>query len=251
MVEVLGARPPALDVASLNAWYGSAHVLQGIDLNVAGAPLAIVGRDGAGKTTLCQAITGLLSPDDRGRVAGSVRVDGRECVGRPPHQVARSGIAYVPQGRRVFRSLTVDEHLRIVPRRSDAWTAERVYQTFPRLAERRRHRGNELSGGEQQMLAIGRALLTGPRILVMDEPSEGLAPVVAWSLVATIRDLAASEGLGVLVVEQNLAIAAAIADTVDIMVSGRVVTSMSGAALLEDRDAQQRWLGVGGDPVSA
>jgi branched-chain amino acid transport system ATP-binding protein len=234
-----------LRIADLNAWYGSAHVLQGVDLDVDGRPLAVVGRNGMGKTTLCQAVTGLLGPDSHGRATGVVEVGGHQVLGRPPHRVAGAGIAYVPQGRRVFGSLTVEEHLRIVRRRSPDWTAERVYEAFPRLAERRRNGGNELSGGEQQMLAIGRALLAGPDVLVMDEPSEGLAPAVAQKLAQTVRELARTEGLTVLVVEQNLAIAAALADTVAVMVGGRVVAVLPTAELLADRIAQRRWLGVG------
>ena len=235
----------ALEVRDLNAWYGTAHVLQGVDLTVSGPPVGIVGRNGMGKTTLCQAITGLLGPDDAGRSGGSVRIHGHEALGKGPSRVARLGLGYVPQGRRVFGSLTVDEHLRIVPRQSGAWTAARVYETFPRLAERKRHGGKELSGGEQQMLAIGRALLMGAGVLVMDEPSEGLAPAISYHLAETIRNLARTEGLAVLVVEQNLNIAAAIADTIDVMVAGRIVASMPSAELLADRDAQRRWLGVG------
>jgi branched-chain amino acid transport system ATP-binding protein len=242
---------PALEVRDLHAWYGTAHVLQGVDLVVSGPPVGIVGRNGMGKTTLCQAITGLLGPDDAGHSSGSVRVRGREALGSGPSKVARFGLGYVPQGRRVFGSLTVDEHLRIVPRQSPVWTAARVYETFPRLAERKRHGGKELSGGEQQMLAIGRALLMGAHALIMDEPSEGLAPAISYHLAETIRELASTEGLAVLVVEQNLNIAAAIADTIDVMVAGRIVASMPSAELLADRDAQRRWLGVGQEERTA
>src|SRR5919202_3514834 len=199
MPETLTRSTTSLRIADLHAWYGSAHVLQGVDLEVDGRPLAVVGRNGMGKTTLCQAVTGLLGPDHRGRATGTVEVGGTQVLGRPPHRVARAGIAYVPQGRRVFGSLTVEEHLRIVRRRSPAWTAERVYEVFPRLAERRRNGGNELSGGEQQMLAIGRAPLAGPDVLVMDEPSEGLAPAVAQKLAETVHELARTQGLTVLV----------------------------------------------------
>jgi branched-chain amino acid transport system ATP-binding protein len=239
------AGAPALEVRDLHAWYGTAHVLQGVDLVVTGPPVAILGRNGMGKTTLCQSITGMLHPDDAGRSKGSILLHGDEAHGLGPSRVARLGLGYVPQGRRVFGSLTVDEHLRIVPRQAEAWTAARVYETFPRLAERKRHGGKELSGGEQQMLAIGRALLMGARVLVMDEPSEGLAPTISYHLADVMRDLARTEELAVLVVEQNLNIAAAIADKISVMVAGRIVATMPSQELLADRDAQRRWLGVG------
>ncbi len=153
--------------------YGRAHALQGVSLSLAHGVLAVVGRNGMGKTTLCNAITGLVP------AAGSVRLAGTELLGLPPNEITGRGIGYVPQGRRVWPSLTVDEHLRLAARDAKGpWNPERIYRTFPRLAERKGNGGAQLSGGEQQMLAIARALLFNPRLLVMDEPTEGLAPVI-------------------------------------------------------------------------
>ncbi len=232
---------PLLEVHDLHAYYGQSHILQGIDLRLGSEPLAVLGRNGMGKTTLCLALTGLLPS-----VRGSARFAGRELLGRPPHRIAALGVGYVPQGRRIFPSLTVEEHLRLVPRRSvtaETWTPERVYALFPRLAERRRQLAATLSGGEQQMLAIARALLTNPRLLIMDEPSEGLAPVIVEQLVTTLRHLAES-GIAVLLVEQRLAVAAAVAQRVAIMVGGRIALETTAQELLESPELQQRYLGV-------
>src|SRR5436305_4645195 len=160
---------PLLVVEGLNAYYGPAHVLQNVSFSVTEQAVAIVGRNGMGKSTLCAAIMGITPP----RTNGSIRFEGNELVGRPSYMIAGLGLGYVPQGRRLFPSLSVDEHLRMISRRGgdSRWTVDRVYELFPRLAERRRNGGAELSGGEQQMLAIGRALLTNPKLLVMDEPS--------------------------------------------------------------------------------
>ncbi|MBV9280178.1 MAG: ABC transporter ATP-binding protein [Chloroflexi bacterium] len=234
-----------LSVRDLNVYYGPAHILQGVNLTVGAEPLALLGRNGMGKTTLCQALMGLV-PIAR----GAVSFDGRDLTNRKPHQIAASGLGYVPQGRRIFPSLSVAEHLRLVGtgrrRGSDdipAWTVERVYDLFPRLAERRKSGAASLSGGEQQMLAIGRALLTNPRLLVMDEPSEGLAPVIVDQLVETLKRLS-GEGLAILIVEQKLAVAAALADRLVVMVSGQIAVETTAEALLADPDAQRRYLGV-------
>ena len=229
----------ALEIRDLHVHYGAAHILEGVSLDVGKEPLALVGRNGMGKTTLCHAVMGMTRV-----TSGSIRHDGRDMVGLSPNRIARSGIALVPQGRRCFPSLTVHEHLRLVERsRSAAWTIERVYETFPRLAERRRNGGTQLSGGEQQMLAIGRALLTNPRLVIMDEPSEGLAPVIVDHLCAVLRGLA-SEGMGLLLVEQKIAVAAAVCDRVAIMVNGRIATTMGSQDLVNDEAAQRRYLGV-------
>ena len=153
-------------------------------------PVALIGRNGMGKTTLCKAIVGLLGAN--GRSTGRCGSPARSCIGKPAYKIAKAGIGYVPQGRRLFQSLTVDEHLQIVgaPSKAD-WTPDRVYELFPRLAERKNVSGTSLSGGEQEMLSIGRALLTNPKLLIMDEPSEGLAPTVVETLIETIKDLAA------------------------------------------------------------
>ena len=175
---------PLLAVEDLNGWYGTAHVLQGVSFSMGAEPVALIGRNGMGKSTLCLAIAGLLES-----TSGSVRLDGQEVLGKPAYKVAGAGLGYVPQGRRLFESLTVDEHLDIVGRRAKGeWNPARVYELFPRLAERKNVSGTSLSGGEQQMLAIGRALVTNPRVLVMDEPSEGLAPTIIEDLVKTIKE---------------------------------------------------------------
>jgi branched-chain amino acid transport system ATP-binding protein len=230
---------PLLVVEDLNGYYGSAHVLQGVGFSMEAEPVALIGRNGMGKSTLCLALAGLLD-----RATGSVRLDGAELLGKPAYKVAGAGIGYVPQGRRLFESLTVDEHLEIVGAGSKAeWTAERVYELFPRLAERRKVSGTSLSGGEQQMLAIGRALLTNPRLLIMDEPSEGLAPTIVEDLVQTIKDLAAA-GMGLLVVEQNLGVATALAERQLVMMTGQIATETTAGELANDPAAQRRYLGV-------
>jgi branched-chain amino acid transport system ATP-binding protein len=230
---------PLLVVEDLNGYYGTAHVLQGVGFSMGAEPVALIGRNGMGKSTLCLALAGLLD-----RATGSVRLDGTELLGKPAYKVAGAGIGYVPQGRRLFESLTVDEHLDIVGAGSkDEWTPDRVYELFPRLAERRKVSGTSLSGGEQQMLAIGRALLTNPRLLIMDEPSEGLAPTIVEDLVQTIKDLAAG-GMGLLVVEQNLGVATALAERQLVMVTGQIATETTAEELANDPDAQRRFLGV-------
>src|SRR5947209_2375156 len=196
---------PILQVQDLQVYYGESHALQGVSLTLPRGVLSVVGRNGMGKTTLCNTIVGLM----RAR-SGGVRFEGRDISNREPYEIVRAGIGFVPQGRRLWPSLSVDETLRLSDRAGAAghsWTVERIYQTFPRLAERRNNGGGQLSGGEQQMLAISRALLSNPRLLVMDEPTEGLAPAI----VAQVRDLlvrlSAEEGLSVLVVEQNIGVA--------------------------------------------
>jgi uncharacterized protein (UPF0261 family)/ABC-type branched-subunit amino acid transport system ATPase component len=218
-------------------YYGRAHALQGVSLALDHGVLAVVGRNGMGKTTLCNAVTGLV------RASGSVKLAGEEILGLAPNVITRKGVGYVPQGRRVWPSLSVDEHLRLA-KRGGPWTVERIYQTFPRLAERKGHGGAELSGGEQQMLAIARALLFNPKLLVMDEPTEGLAPLIVQQVVAMLKALAAEGEISVLLIEQNLGVAIDIADTIDVMVNGLIARSMSSAELAADRELQQRLLGV-------
>jgi branched-chain amino acid transport system ATP-binding protein len=231
-----------LEVEGLNAYYGTAHVLQGVSFKMGAEPVALIGRNGMGKTTLCKAIVGLLGAT--GHSDGSVRLEGNDLHGRPSYKIAKSGVGYVPQGRRLFTSLTVDEHLEIVGASKGAdWTPDRVYELFPRLAERKNVSGTSLSGGEQEMLSIGRALLTNPRLLIMDEPSEGLAPTVVETLIQTIKDLAAG-GMGLLVVEQNLGVATTLATRQLVMVAGTIATETTADALLEDPEAQKRYLGV-------
>ena len=230
---------PVLEVSGLNAFYGRAHVLQDVAFTVDERPVAIIGRNGMGKSTLCQAIMGLLTS-----TTGSVQFRGEELVGKPPYLIARLGLGFVPQGRRLFPSLSTDEHLQIIPRKRNAgWTPKKVYETFPKLADRKSTGAGQLSGGEQQMLAIGRALLTNPKLLIMDEPSEGLAPNIVENVIDTIRKLAA-EGVGLLVVEQNLGVATALADRQLIMVAGRIAAETTAQELTGNIDAQRRYLGV-------
>ena len=231
---------PILQVQDLQVYYGESHALQGVSLTLEHGVLSVVGRNGMGKTTLCNAIVGLLPVR-----SGAVRFEGRDLIGLEPHQIARAGVGYVPQGRRLWPSLSVDETLRLSARAKGAWTVERVYSTFPRLAERRSNGGGQLSGGEQQMLAIARALLGNPRLLVMDEPTEGLAPMIVGQVRDLLIRLAHEEDIAVLVVEQNIGVATAVSDHVAIMVNGRVNRIMDASALAADRDLQQRLLGVG------
>jgi branched-chain amino acid transport system ATP-binding protein len=236
------APEPVLEIRGLDAFYGRAQVLHGLSATIGAGATAVLGRNGMGKTTLCRALLGVVPP----RTSGSVRFLGEEILGSPPHLVCRRGMGWVPQGRRLFPSLTTDEHLRMIdPRlaRRGRWTVDAVYELFPRLAERRRLSGVRLSGGEQQMLAIGRALLTNPSLVVMDEPSEGLAPTIVERLVETFRTLAA-EGVSILIVEQNLGVATAVADRILLMVTGEVVHETTAAALLADDTTQRRYLGV-------
>ena len=237
---------PLLAVRDLNAYYGQAHVLQDVSFELRGEPLAIIGRNGMGKTTLCAAIMSIKPPDAK----GSVCFRGKELLGQPSYKIANQGIGYVPQGRRLFPSLSVDEHLRMISRRNGAgarWTPERVYELFPRLAERKRNGGSQLSGGEQQMLAIGRALLLNPTLLIMDEPSEGLAPIIVEKLVETCKSLR-EEGVALLLIEQNLGVATALAERQLIMIGGSIAVETTADKLLNDPEAQRRYLGV--EPVA-
>ncbi len=230
---------PLLRIERLDVYYGRAHALQQVSLALDHGVLAVVGRNGMGKTTLCNAITGLVP------ASGSVRLSGEEVLGLAPNDITERGIAYVPQGRRVWPSLSVEEHLKLVRgRRPGAWTMARIYELFPRLAERRHHGGAQLSGGEQQMLAIGRALLLNPRLLVMDEPTEGLAPVIVEQVTETLKSLAGEGEISVLLVEQNLGVAIDVADAVAVMVNGRIARTLSAAELGADRALQEQLLGM-------
>ena len=208
-------------------------------------PVAVLGRNGMGKTTLCAAIMGFSPP----RSSGSIRFDGEENQGRPAHKIARAGLGYVPQGRRLFPSLTVNEHLKIAARSSkeDGWTIDKIYDLFPRLAERKRNGGAELSGGEQQMLAIGRALLGNPKLLIMDEPSEGLAPTIVEMLIETFKSLE-EQGLAILLIEQKLDVATSLAERQLLMVGGEIAMETTASKLEGDTEMQRRFLGV--EPVA-
>ena len=236
---------PLLEVSGLDAFYGSAQALHGVSFSMERESIAVLGRNGMGKTTLCASIMGFAPP----RTSGSIRFDGEEIQGRPAHKIARAGLGYVPQGRRLFPSLTVHEHLRIAARSSqeDGWTIDKIYDLFPRLAERRRNGGAELSGGEQQMLAIGRALLGNPKLLIMDEPSEGLAPTIVEMLIETFKALE-EQGLALLLIEQKLDVATSLAERQLLMVGGEIAMETTAGELAADSEMQRRFLGV--EPVA-
>lgn len=232
---------PALEVRGLDVYYGHSHALQGVNLTLDSGVFSVVGRNGMGKTTLCNAIMGLVRAS-----GGSVRIRGENITGLSPARIARLGIGYVPQGRRLWRSLSVTEHLRLAAGiRQGPWTVERIYDTFPRLAERKDHMGGQLSGGEQQMLAISRALLTNPHLLIMDEPTEGLAPVIVAQVEEMLVRLGEDDDISVLVIEQNIGVATAVSRNVAVMVNGRVNRIIDSARLSMDRELQRHLLGVG------
>jgi len=236
---------PLLEVSGLSAFYGGAQALHDVSFSMGRESVAIVGRNGMGKTTLCGAIMGMNPPS----ASGSVKFEGSELVGKPAYKIARAGLGYVPQGRRLFPSLTVNEHLKIAARGNGngGWTVDGVYDLFPRLAERRRNGGAELSGGEQQMLAIGRALLGNPRLLIMDEPSEGLAPAIVEMLVETFKSLE-EQGLAILLIEQKLDVATSLAERQLVMVGGEIALETTATDLARDSELQRRFLGV--EPVA-
>jgi len=217
-----------LEVSGLNAGYGPAQVLFGIDLTLApGEVVALMGRNGAGKSTTLKAIMGLLPPR-----AGRVRFDGHDVAGWPPFRIARLGLGYVPEERRIFTELTVAENLE-VGRRGSGWTQERLYTVFPNLAEMRGRRASQMSGGEQQMLTIARTLMGNPRAILLDEPSEGLAPVIVELMIDAVRRLRA-EGIAVLLSEQNLDFAASVATRAMVLEKGEIGFEGSMVALLAD-----------------
>jgi branched-chain amino acid transport system ATP-binding protein len=234
-----------LEIRDVHSLYGSARVLQGVSMAVPeGQVVALLGRNGMGKTTLIRSIMGFAQP----RVErGEILYRDRSLVGLPSHVIARHGLGLVPQGRRLFASLSVVEHLTLLSSRrapsAGAWTLARIFELFPALAERRRHRGSQLSGGERQMLAVARALMTDPSLLLMDEPSEGLSPVMVAHLEGIVLSLR-RERLSILLVEQNLNSAMAVADTVYILENGRIVYHDAPDRLRGDRETLTRFLGV-------
>jgi branched-chain amino acid transport system ATP-binding protein len=228
-----------LRVEGIHTDYGLVHMLQGVSLEIAqGQVLALLGRNGAGKTTVIKSIMGLVPPR-----AGRVLYKGADITGLPPHLVARRGVAYVPAGRGIFSTLTAVENLAIVPR-AGTGTLDDVFRRFPKLAELKDRLGRFLSGGEQQMLAIGRAIMTGPSLMLLDEPSQGLAPLVLESIVEMLSGLK-REGLAMLLVEQNIDTAVALADRVVILDQGAKVFEGTPAQLTSDEQIAVRYLGVG------
>ena len=228
-----------LEIKNLNVAYGHVHVLQDVSFSMGNEPLGMVGRNGMGKSTLTNAIAGFLPIR-----SGSIEFEGHNLARKKPNTINRAGIAYVPQGRRIFPSLTVHEHLTMVRHAKGArWDIDGVYELFPRLAERKKNGGGDLSGGEQQMLAIGRALLTNPKLLMMDEPSEGLAPAVVDHLATVFRRLV-SEGQSVLLIEQNLHFATQLCERILVMVNGSIAADLPAKQLAEDAELQNRYLGV-------
>jgi len=229
----------ALEVDGVHTYYGESHVLHGISLRVApGEVLAILGRNGMGKTTLIRSIVGFTPPR-----RGHVRYKDTDITRLPPFRMVALGMALVPQGRRVFPSLSVRENLDVARRGAGRWSLEQVYTLFPRLRDRAANRANKLSGGEQQMLAIGRALMSNPELLLMDEPTEGLAPLLVREVGRVIAELKRS-GLSILLVEQNLALALSVADRVHVLSRGQIVHTGTPAELMRNDDVKTRYLGV-------
>lgn len=233
-----------LEVTDLQTYYGHSHILHGVSLTVSqGKILAVLGRNGVGKTTLVHSIVSFTKP-----AGGKIRFKGDEITGLPTHQIIRRGIALVPQGRRVFRSLTVTENLTIPFRCSGegaltAWDVEKTFEVFPTLKARRDQRAGNLSGGEQQMLAMARALASGPQLLLLDEPSEGLAPLIVKGISQVITDLA-TQGMAILLIEQNFNMALRTADRVLVMSRGQIVHDSSPQDLAVNQDIKARYLGM-------
>ena len=234
-----------LEINDIHTWYGDSYVLQGVDMEVGEATVVtLLGRNGMGKTTTIRSIMGLTPPRK-----GSIKFNGTELVGLPPNQISRTGIGLVPQGRMIFPSLSVTENLTMAARtgdKKDPWTLEKVYETFPRLKERGKNKGNLLSGGEQQMLTIARALMTNPDLIMLDEPSEGLAPIVVQEVYRVIEKLKAA-GQSILLVEQDFGMAMSVADYAYIMSKGSIVFGAEPKDLIDNETVKTQYLGVGGD----
>jgi branched-chain amino acid transport system ATP-binding protein len=235
-----------LEVIEIHTYYGDSHILQGISMHIAkGSIDAVLGRNGVGKTTLLHSIISFVKPRQ-----GKIHLDGYEITGRPTHEIMRRGVALVPQGRRIFRSLNVAENLG-VPFRCPSliettikpWEEREVFETFPILSKRRKQKASSLSGGEQQMLAIARALVSGPKLLLLDEPSEGLAPMVVKEIVQVISRLR-NQGMAILLVEQNFHTALTISDKVYVMSRGTLVHESSPEDLLNNEDVKSHYLGI-------
>ena len=228
-----------LQVRGINSYYGKSHIVQGLSFSVArGECFTFLGRNGAGKTTTLRSLMGLVPP-----ASGSILFDGVETAGRKPYQIARMGLGYVPEERQIFSALSVEENLRIAAREGSAWTLERIWDLFPRLEERRRNMGNELSGGEQQMLAIARALMTDPKLLLLDEPTEGLAPLIVDMLLKTI-ELIKKEGVTIILVEQNVNATLVVTDHYCILQQGVSVFRGSCEEFKARPELTEKYLGV-------
>ncbi|EIF32935.1 ABC-type branched-chain amino acid transport system, ATPase component [Burkholderia sp. Ch1-1] len=229
-----------LDVQQIHGFYGKSHILQGVSLQINdGETVTLLGRNGAGKSTTLKAIAGVVAPQ-----RGTVTFNGAEIGGLPPHKIASRGVCFVPEHRGIFRLLTVEENLRLGARKDSPWQLGDIYRIFPRLQERRTNGGAQLSGGEQQMLAIGRALMNHPRLLMLDEPVEGLAPVIVEEIVAQLK-LIREAGVAILLVEQNLEVCTQLADRHYIIEQGVIVYSGDNASFSADDSIKDRYLGVG------
>jgi branched-chain amino acid transport system ATP-binding protein len=232
-----------IEIKDIHTWYGDSYILQGVSLEVKDATIAaLLGRNGMGKTTTIRSIMGLTPPRK-----GSILYNGQEIVGLPPFKIARLGIGLIPQGRLIFSSLSVTENLKMAARlgnKKDPWTLEKVFRVFPKLEERRKNKGNLLSGGEQQMLTIARALMTNPDLLLFDEPSEGLAPVVVDEVFRVIQELKAA-GQSILLVEQDFSMAMSVADYAYIMSKGTIVYESTPDKLINSESVKSMHLGVG------
>ncbi|MBB3810560.1 ABC transporter ATP-binding protein [Pseudochelatococcus contaminans] len=232
----------ALQVENLNTFYGKSHILQGIGLEVReGEIVALLGRNGAGKSTTLKSVCGALRP-----AQGAIRFRGKDIAGWPAFRAAQEGLLLVPEDRGIFGLLTVEENLRISQRKGSPWSLKDIYRMFPRLEERRRNNGGQLSGGEQQMLSIARALLNHPRLLMLDEPVEGLAPVIVDEIVNQVLEIK-QRGIPILIVEQNLAVCAKIADRNYIIELGKIAYHADAVTFANDDEARDRYLGVKAD----
>jgi branched-chain amino acid transport system ATP-binding protein len=229
----------ALEAEGLNTFYGKSHILHDVGLTVAdGRITTLLGRNGAGKTTTLRSLVGLTPPR-----SGHVRVFGQETTRLPTYRIAGLGVGYVPEGRRIFANLTVDENLQVPLERPGPWTIPRIYELFPRLAERKQNRGRQLSGGEQEMLSIARALLINPRLLILDEPSQGLAPLIVREVFRIVAQMRA-EGISVLLVEQNVRVALDVADDAFVIENGQIVYAGTAAELGADEERIQALAGA-------
>ncbi len=233
-----------LELQDVHTYYGESYVLQGITMAIKdGSVVSLLGRNGMGKTTTIRTIIGFTPPR-----RGTITFQGKSLIGLQPHQIAQLGIGLVPQGRRIFSCLSVAENLTMAARsrgRGSAWTLDKIYALFPRLKERAKNKANLLSGGEQQMLTIARALMTNPDLLLLDEPSEGLAPILVWEVGQVIGELK-KQGFSILLVEQNLSMALRVADHVYIMSKGKIVYESTPIKLKGDDETKAKYLGVTG-----